>query len=65
MTVCPVKSPRYGKAVRKGHEDILCYGDSQKPEAEPEKPEPPTECTDASAWVPGTRLALSYVKQCA
>lgn len=38
-SVCPIKSPYYGKKVKPGHEDQLCYGD----EKEPEKPEPPTE----------------------
>lgn len=60
FNTCPVKSPRYGKPVKPGHEDVLCYTDD-KPTPEPEEP---TECTDAGQWIEGRRYAL-YQKVCA
>ena len=58
QNVCPEKSPRAGNPVKPGHEDALCYGDPSSPAPkEPEKPEPPSECTDAGQWIEGVRYA--------
>ena len=64
QTVCPPKSPRAGKPVRAGHEDVLCYGDPSDAPSETKEP-PSTECTDAGKWIPETRYALGGGKQCA
>lgn len=66
QTVCPPKSPRAGKPVKAGHENVLCYGEPSSAPSEPEPKEPPTtECTDASKWLP-TQYALGGgQKKCA